>query len=351
MAFYGLSQALIPESDFYKNKQKFLEVFKEEERLLYKSRFQQLGEFITEALLKNSRAKIIESNCNKALKVIEKLQKAIVTTIDRQIDPTIKELKDRQKETYSNLDHSRDKFVSKLKNSVFDAIDRFESDLREEMYVHIDRDIENKECEKIYENKRKQGMKELDRTIEGRVKKCEKQFRKDIQKTIEEFEERIKDSLVMLNYTHTDSGFDFSFNIHSGIDKLGLFASIGGLSLLLVAPVLGEFARAAGIALRAIVIAKSVWSWSSSDYKKSQQKKEVDKNLHQICEKIVQDVKSCIESRKKDIWEKIEKLKANLRPVDNYKRMKRQLKEAHEKLGYISNSINLTILKQGACNE
>lgn len=68
MAFYGLASALLPESDFYKNKQKFLDFFKEEEWLLYKSRFQQLGEFIAEELLKNSRAKIIESNCNKALK-------------------------------------------------------------------------------------------------------------------------------------------------------------------------------------------------------------------------------------------------------------------------------------------
>ncbi len=68
VAFYGLASALIPESDFYKNKQKFLEVFKEEEWLLYKSRFQQLGGFITEVLLENSRKKIIESNCNKALK-------------------------------------------------------------------------------------------------------------------------------------------------------------------------------------------------------------------------------------------------------------------------------------------
>ncbi|QQW94999.1 hypothetical protein [Helicobacter pylori] len=101
-----------------------------------------MGEFITEALLENSRKKIIESNCNKALKVIEKLQKAIVTTIDRQIDPTIKEIKDRQKETDSNLDRSRDKFVSKLTNSVFGAIERFESDLREEMYAYIDRGIE-----------------------------------------------------------------------------------------------------------------------------------------------------------------------------------------------------------------
>ncbi|WP_029567798.1 hypothetical protein, partial [Helicobacter pylori] len=92
-AFYGLSSALLPESDFYKNKQKFLEIFKAEE-LLLKSHFKQLGKFIAGTLLENSRKKIIESNCNKALRVIEKLQKAIVTTIDRQINLTIKELKD-----------------------------------------------------------------------------------------------------------------------------------------------------------------------------------------------------------------------------------------------------------------
>lgn len=343
VAFYGLSSALLPETDFYKNKQKFLAIFKAEE-LLLKSHFKQLGEFIAGTLLENSRKKIIESNCNKALKVIEKLQKAIVTTIDRQIDPTIKELKDRQKETYSNLDHSRDKFVSKLKNSVFDAIDRFESDLREEMYVHIDRDIENKECEKIYENKRKQGMKELDRTIEGRVKKCEEQFRKDIQKTIEEFGERIKDSLVMLNYTHTDSGFDFSFNIHSGIDKLGLFSSIGGLSLLLVAPVLGEIALAAGIVLGAIGVVKSVWSWFSSDYKKSQQRKEVDKNLNKICEKIEERVRNQLEDAKKGICENVESMKVRLNDlVVCYERIREGLIIAGESLWQISNNIKTRI--------
>ncbi len=55
MAFYGLSSALLPKSDFYKNKQKFLDFFKAEELLLYECRFQQLGEFITETLLENSR--------------------------------------------------------------------------------------------------------------------------------------------------------------------------------------------------------------------------------------------------------------------------------------------------------
>ncbi len=143
MAFYGLSSALIPESDFYKNKQKFLEVFKDEEWLLYKSRFQQLGEFITETLIENSRKKIIESNCNKALKAIEKLQEAIKTTIDRQIDPTIREIKNHHQEVCDNLDRSKEKYISNLTNSVFTEIERFKSDLREKMYAHIDLGVEH----------------------------------------------------------------------------------------------------------------------------------------------------------------------------------------------------------------
>ncbi|GAA7137710.1 hypothetical protein Kyoto68B_06170 [Helicobacter pylori] len=69
--------------------------------------------------------------------MIEKLQKAITTTIDREIDPTIKEIKDKLQETYSNLDRSRDKFVSNLNNSVSKEIDRFKSDFRREMHEHI----------------------------------------------------------------------------------------------------------------------------------------------------------------------------------------------------------------------
>ncbi len=76
MAFYGLSSALLPESDFYKNKQKFLEVFKEEELLLYKSRFKQLGGFITETLLQNLRKKNHEIQLQQGLKGDRKITRS-----------------------------------------------------------------------------------------------------------------------------------------------------------------------------------------------------------------------------------------------------------------------------------
>lgn len=354
MAFYGLSSALLPESDFYKNKQKFLDFFKAEELLLYKSRFQQLEEFITEALLENSRKKIIESNCNKALKAIEKLQEAIVNTIDRQIDPTIREIKNHHQEARFDLDRSKEKFISDLKNSAHNEIDQFKSDLREKMYAHINKNIEDEECKEIFKNELIQGIETLHEDIKWRFRECEKRFDGEIKEAIKQLEYRIKDSLAMLERISIDRGFNLNFDTDSGIDGTKLATSIGGLGLLGIFNAwnpMGWLALTAGIITGLVGIARSIWSFFSSRYQRSQQKKEVDKNLHQICEKIVQDVKSRLESRKKDIREKIEKLKANLRPVDNYKRMKRQLEEAHERLGYISHNIHLIISKQGACNE
>ncbi len=148
--------------------------------------------------MKTHAKKIIESNCNKALKVIEKLQKAIVTTIDRQIDPTIKEIKDKQPETYSNLDRSRDKFVSKLRNSVSKEIERFKTDLREEMYAYIDDDIENDKCKVMFKHELQKGMEKLGENIKKRFEKDKEQFRKDLQKDAEQFEDRIENFLERL---------------------------------------------------------------------------------------------------------------------------------------------------------
>ncbi|GAA7230061.1 hypothetical protein ID0463_05090 [Helicobacter pylori] len=48
------------------------------------------------------------------------------------------------------------------------------------------------------------------------------------------------------------------------------------------------------------------------DYKKSQQRKEADKNLDKACEKITKDMRNQIEDAKKGICEKVESLKVGL---------------------------------------
>ncbi|GAA8169849.1 hypothetical protein HpDR147_02160 [Helicobacter pylori] len=83
-----------------------------------------------------------------------------------------------------------------------------------------------------------------------------------------------------------------------------------------------------------------MWNVFNPDYKKSQQKEAVNENLDKVCKQITEALKSRLESVKKDIWEKIEKLKADLNgPVENYEYKKERLKEADKRLGYISNDI------------
>lgn len=356
-AFYGLSQALIPETDFDKKKQKFLKDFKAEE-LLYQSHFKLLAKFISEELLKNSRAKIIQSNCNKALKVVEELQNTIKTTIEKRIDPMIKARQEYKEEVDDNLDRSTDKFISDLKNSELDEIDQFKFDFRKEIHERIERDIGNNECERIFDNERKQRETKLIEDIKQRFKECGERFDEQIKEDIERFKEEIKDSLAMLEHIGIDSGnfnFNFDFNIDNGIDGFALGASIGGLVLLGIVNIWNpvdwvELGIAGLVALVGVV--KAFWNAFNPDYKKSQQRKKVDEKLDEVCEKIAQDVESRIESYKKGALGMIEELNAGFNKfVDHYERMKRQLKEAHEKLGYISNSIHLTISKQGACNE
>ncbi|GAA8186736.1 hypothetical protein HpDR148_10500 [Helicobacter pylori] len=288
--------------------------------------------------------------------MVEELQNTIKTTIEKQIDPGIKETQEHQQEARFNLDRSKEKFISDLENLAFSKINQFESDFRKEMHERIERGIGNNECKEIFDNELIQRETEWIENIKQRFKECTERFDKQIKEYIEQLEERIKDSLAMLERISIDSGnFNTNFNIDNGIDGFALWGSIGGLALLGIANFWNpigwvEIGIAGLVALVGVV--KGLWNVFNPNYKRSQQKKEVDKNLHQICEKIAEDVKSRLESRKKDIWEKIEELNAGFNKlVNHYERMKGQLKEAHEKLGYISHNINLTISKQGACNE
>ncbi|GAA8385585.1 hypothetical protein Hpkin5_05480 [Helicobacter pylori] len=258
----------------------------------------------------------------------------------------IKARQEYKEEVDDNLDRSTDKFISDLKNSALDEIDQFKFDIGEIMEERIEKGVEDEECKEIFKNELIQGIEILCENIKQRFKECEKRFDEQVKEDIERFKEKIKDSLKMLECISIDSGnFDFNtdFNIDNGIDGFALGASIGGLVLLGIVNIWNpvgwvELGIAGLVALVGVV--KASWNVFNPDYKKSRQRKEVDKKLDEVCEKIAQDVESRIESVKKDILEKIEELKAELNgPVENYEYKKERLKEVNKRLGYISNDI------------
>ncbi|GAA7702864.1 hypothetical protein JP0155_08680 [Helicobacter pylori] len=210
------------------------------------------------------------------------------------------------------------------------------------MHAHIDDDIKNDECKIMFTHELQKGMEKLGEDMKKRFKKDGEQFLKDLQEDIEQFEDGIKDSLENLNRINIDSGFDINIDTDMGINGLGLLGSIASLGFGIF-----NFWNPVGwasIGLGAIGIAKSVWSWSSSDYKKSQQRKEVDKNLDKVCGMIEERVRNQIEDAKKGICEKVESLKARLNDlVVCYERMREGLIIAGEGLWQIDNNIKTRI--------
>ncbi|GAA8274918.1 apolipoL family protein [Helicobacter pylori] len=220
------------------------------------------------------------------------------------------------------------------------------------MHARIDDDIENDELKTMFDYELKKGMEKLVKNIKKRFEKDEQQFRKDLQEDIKQFEERIKDSLVMLNRINIDSGFDFSFNIDSGINKIGLFSSIGGLVVVGIVNIWNpvgwvEIGIAGLVALVGIV--KGSWNVFNPDYKKSQQRKEMNKNLDKACEKITENVRNQIESGKKGASEMIENLKDRLNDlIVCYERMREGLIKAGEDLWHLDNRIKTTLKQRNA---
>ncbi|RVZ36171.1 apolipoL family protein [Helicobacter pylori] len=217
------------------------------------------------------------------------------------------------------------------------------------MHVHIDDDIENDELKAMFKYELQKGMEKSGENIKQRSNECKERFIEEMKKDIEQFEERLKDSLITLDRTNIDSGFDFSFNINSGFNKIGLLSSIGGLVLLLLTPVVGEFALIAGVGLALVGVGKSIWGFFDSDYKKSQQRKEVDKNLDKACEEIAETMKNQIESGKKGSSEMIENSKASLNDlIVRYERMREGLMKAGEDLWRLADRIKTTLKQRSA---
>lgn len=227
------------------------------------------------------------------------------------------------------------------------------------MHARIDDDIENKECEEIFENEHKQRTKKLRKKIGRCFNECKESFIEEIKKILNNLNTELKILLIMLDRINIDSGFDsgfdFSFNIDSGIDGFALGASIVGLVLVGIVNIWNpmgwvELGIAGFVALVGIV--KSVWSFFDSDYKKSQQRKEMNKNLDKACEKITEDVRNQIESSKKGASEMIENSKASLNDlVVCYECMREGLIKAGEDLWHLDNRIKTTLKNKGTCNE
>lgn len=161
-----------------------------------------------------------------------------------------------------------------MKSGVKDRLSKFISQSREEIYTYIEKyDCDNEDVKRKLENILN-NTKGLDHEIVGFLQKESADYQERVQRIIGRF-------LDYLAYSFQES-FQFStpieINTHSGFEFRGFVGGVVGL-ILGVTCVSNPIGLTLTVAASSIAIIKSVWSFFSIEYKKSQQKKAVNEKL------------------------------------------------------------------------
>ncbi|WP_334087013.1 hypothetical protein [Helicobacter typhlonius] len=149
-------------------------------------------------------------------------------------------------------------------------------------------------------------------------------LQKDIQEELDNLKRRISYMIQDFNYNlQIDFGHDISMDMKSGIDTVGIFASLlgaVGIHFTLANswnPVGWTAAALMGIAML-IGLGKSIYKFFSSDYKKSEQKRVANKNLERISENIKENTEKELEKLRRNVNEYMQTLQQECETVTEH---------------------------------
>ena len=323
-AFFAVSSCLIPFSEKYSNQKKFLSTFDQDE-LLDKSGLKNFEKILKNDVVGDIEFKIKSSNFNKA-------NHEVKDTISKlsQISLDLSEMRNNVEKqlvvTRQEIEGDYIELESQLKNAISDIIVKFQTQTRQEVYSEIEANISNDDFKKVLKN-----------TIENNAGILEGNLLKEFQSKIKNFDKNVQDRLKKLssrlaivekNFKSDklkgfDQSFDLNFDLNSAVNKVGLIsAGLGTAAAMWWNPV-GWIAISLTAAGLIFSFAKAIWSFFDSEFKKSEQKKSVDKNLSSI----IKEINNTTDTGLKTVIENIE-------PI---------LKDLKIKLNQPANSINALI--------
>lgn len=341
-AFYAVANCLVPYDEKYRNQVKFLNNSDREE-LKAKSGIDSFQNHLTQQVIGNVPYKIKASNFNKAnyvlMQTVEKLKKVnsgfidLKSNIDKQLAVTKQE-----------VDSDYLELVQNLKLMIEKVIQKFEQETRQNVYERIDSDISNDDFKIILKN-------EIDKNIALITEKLQEGFTNETNI----FDENIKQKLQKLStrlvsiqnnfksddVTDLKGSINLKFDINSGINKMGLF----GVGIGVAAAAWWNPVGWVAISLTAVGLifsfAKAVFSFFSKDFKKSEQRKSVDKNLSNI----VRELKRVARENLSNVEERIEPslidLKIKLKePSDQIESLVQDINQSIKIFNVLSENIN-----------
>ncbi|WP_180118157.1 GTPase [Acinetobacter sp. YH12096] len=302
-AFYAVANCLVPFGEKYRNQIKFLNNSDRDE-LKEKSGLSAFQNHLTQTVIGDVPYKIKASNLNKANYVlkqtVEKLNNIhngfsdLKLNIDKQVAVTKQEIDSE----YLDL-------VQSLKTMIEKIIQDFERKTRQEVYKRIESDISNDEFKGILKRHIDNNLELVSKDLIAGFKTETSQFDENLKEKLQKLSSRlasIQNNFKADDVTGLNNNVSLKFDINNGINKMGLLGVGIGVGAAMWWNPVGWVAISLTAAGLLFSFAKAIWSFFDSDFKKSEQKKSVDKNLSNI----VKELKKVARENVSDVEEKIE---------------------------------------------
>lgn len=300
LAFYSQATCLVPFSNRHNGQLKYFENGFDSSKLFELSNLQSLVDVLKNHIVGDVKAKIRKSNFNKVKYVVDDSVTQLMNSKEF-FTKVEQELRSRVQNTNHEIDNHFATCIGQIKRDRDGLLGKFAYDSQDEIYEYIDSDVSNDDFKYRFEEIVKGNVdifeRSLKESIESRLKELSKRI-EDSQKKLQNSIERLYDDSFELAQSQGVQ-FDFNFKLDNGINTGGLIAALVGAVALWWNPA-GWIAIATVLTI-VVGVVKSVWNFFDSDYKKSQQRKNVNSHLPKITSQLEEDVNKSIKDLEKNL--------------------------------------------------
>ena len=345
-AYLGLTECVIPGSKEANEQRKFLERFGTRDKILELSGLPNFVEKLSSEIIVDYRNKIKRSNLNKACQTLDS-SICDLKALSQKFKEDRKKVRDEVLNSQTIIMVLMEQFTGILDSLRGKILQAFQNEIRASLYNEIDKDISNDAFKRNLKNE-----------MELQAQKLENKLRNSIELETNKFGEELlyivkRTSLHLNNIVNERSNsfnlknFNLDIKIDNGLNLIGLVSSgvsvVTGIVLLATNPVGWTVTFVGGVlsVVGALIgVTKSVIGFFSSDYRKSQQRKETDNAIRKAANQIGNEMEKILNGIKNAMNEEVEKVLMELQaPLKQYKSVIEVLEKAETELEAIFQTI------------
>lgn len=340
-AFLVSADCLVPMSDLEGNRSKFLKKMSTQD-VLSRSGITQFVRWLTQTMVGDSEKRIRAANIKKVTTKVHNAAQALLTEQRNVLEPLCEDIQEDWTKVRSQLELDVGTFERHVATIGQSEIQNIEIALRQTMYEHIDKGIDNKDVQPRFEQTLASESKLLEKRVHEKMTRKIEDFIATISERLQRFTERV-DELQHVNHgmnsTPLGTSLKLDFRFSNGINYYGLVTSLVGAVALFSNPA-GWVVLGIGVVTIVLSSAKAVWGRFDEDFKRSEQRKAVNKNLNLLKDSLKAKLEEASATAVKGITRKTEQLRTEVEiSVGQTKIISSELKHVAMRLQHLSQSI------------